>query len=151
MSLISAGSISLDSAFNTSINPKLCLSFSCVWAFKHVFLLYLNPLMILRVHQRPLKHNSNAGIRNTDIIFINEKFHYSMYCTYVLCKSGPICGSGLTHLFHRTVCTTDNIFKLSRSPGFDSKESIPPSYVAWQASMTTLILLGFFYISHRLL
>jgi hypothetical protein len=34
------------------------------------------------------------------------------------------------------------IFKLLRSPGIDSKESIPPGYVAWRAGTTTLFLLG---------
>jgi hypothetical protein len=29
--------------------------------------------------------------------------------------------------------TIDGIFKLVRSPGIDSKEPIPPAYVAWQA------------------
>jgi hypothetical protein len=36
----------------------------------------------------------------------------------------------------------DIIFKLLRCPGIDSKESIPPAYVAWRASATTLCLLG---------
>jgi hypothetical protein len=36
----------------------------------------------------------------------------------------------------------DGIFKLLRSPGIDSKESIPPAYEAWRASTTTLFLLG---------
>jgi hypothetical protein len=34
------------------------------------------------------------------------------------------------------------IFKLLRRPGIDSKESIPPAYVAWRAGTTTLFLLG---------
>ncbi len=34
------------------------------------------------------------------------------------------------------------IFKLLRSPRIDSKKSIPPAYVAWQAGETTLFLLG---------
>jgi hypothetical protein len=34
------------------------------------------------------------------------------------------------------------IFKLLRSPGIDSKESIPPAYVAWRAGTTTLLKLG---------
>ncbi len=34
------------------------------------------------------------------------------------------------------------IFKLSMSPGNDSKEPIPPAYVAWRAGTTTLFLLG---------
>jgi hypothetical protein len=34
------------------------------------------------------------------------------------------------------------IFKLLRRPEFDSKESILPTYVAWQGGMTTLFLLG---------
>jgi hypothetical protein len=36
----------------------------------------------------------------------------------------------------------DGIIKLLKSPGIDSKESIPPAYVAWQAGTTILILLG---------
>ncbi len=36
----------------------------------------------------------------------------------------------------------DDIFKLLRSPGIDSKESIPPAYVAWRAGTTTLFLHG---------
>ncbi len=35
----------------------------------------------------------------------------------------------------------DGPFKLLRSPGIDSKKSIPPVYVAWRAGMTTLFLL----------
>jgi hypothetical protein len=34
------------------------------------------------------------------------------------------------------------ICKRLRSPGIDSKESIPPAYVAWRAGTTTLFLLG---------
>ncbi len=34
------------------------------------------------------------------------------------------------------------IFKLLRSPRIDSKEPIPPGYVAWRASTKTLFLLG---------
>ncbi len=34
------------------------------------------------------------------------------------------------------------VFKLLRSPDIDSKESIPPAYVAWRAGTTTLFLLG---------
>jgi hypothetical protein len=33
-------------------------------------------------------------------------------------------------------------FKLLKSPGIDSKESVPPAYVAWRAGMATLFLLG---------
>jgi hypothetical protein len=36
----------------------------------------------------------------------------------------------------------DGIFKLLRSPGIDSKESIPPAYVAWRAVKTSLFLIG---------
>ncbi len=34
------------------------------------------------------------------------------------------------------------IYKLLRSPGIDSKEQIPPAYVAWRAGTATLFLLG---------
>ncbi len=34
------------------------------------------------------------------------------------------------------------IVKLFSILGIDSKESIPPAYVAWQAGTTTLFLLG---------
>ncbi len=36
----------------------------------------------------------------------------------------------------------DGIFTLLGSPGFDSKESIPPAYVAWRAGTITLFLIG---------
>ncbi len=34
----------------------------------------------------------------------------------------------------------DGILKLLRSPGINSKVSIPPAYVAWRAATTTLFL-----------
>ncbi len=40
------------------------------------------------------------------------------------------------------------IFKLLRSPGIDSNESIPPAYVAWRAGTTTLFLFSS-YGPHR--
>ncbi len=36
----------------------------------------------------------------------------------------------------------DGIFKLLRSSGIDSKESIPQAYAAWRAGTTTPFLLG---------
>ncbi len=36
----------------------------------------------------------------------------------------------------------DGIFKLLRSPGIDSRESISPSYIAWRSGTATLFLLG---------
>ncbi len=33
-------------------------------------------------------------------------------------------------------------FKILGSPGIESKESIPPAYVAWRAGTTTLLLLN---------
>ncbi len=36
----------------------------------------------------------------------------------------------------------DDICELLRNPAIDSKESIPPAYVAWRAGATTLFLLG---------
>jgi hypothetical protein len=39
--------------------------------------------------------------------------------------------------------TRGGIFKLLRSSGIDSKESIPPANIAWRAGMTTLFLLGY--------
>ncbi len=38
--------------------------------------------------------------------------------------------------------TRARIFNLLRSPRMDSKESVPPAYVAWWAGKTTLFLLG---------
>ena len=34
----------------------------------------------------------------------------------------------------------EGVFKLLKSPGINSKESIPPSYIAWQAGTTTRFL-----------
>ncbi len=39
--------------------------------------------------------------------------------------------------------TSAGIFKLLGNPGIDSKKSIQPVYVAWQAGETALFLLGF--------
>jgi hypothetical protein len=53
-------------------------------------------------------------------------------------------GTGLAYsyfLLSEDLCR-DGIFKPLRSPGFDSKESIPPAYVAWRAGRTTLFVLG---------
>ncbi len=36
----------------------------------------------------------------------------------------------------------DSIFKLLRTPGIDSKESIPPAYLARRDVTTTIFLLG---------
>ncbi len=36
----------------------------------------------------------------------------------------------------------DGIFKLVRSPGIDSKESISAAYVAWRTGTPTMVLLG---------
>jgi hypothetical protein len=67
-----------------------------------------------------------------------------------LCKSQPVLeflnnlmgarnrvGVGLPYRLAR-----GGIFKLLRSPEIDSKESIPPNYVARRAGTTTLFLLG---------
>jgi hypothetical protein len=47
--------------------------------------------------------------------------------------------SSLHHVYN---VQSDQICKLLRSLGIDSKESIPPAYVAWRAGTTTLFLLG---------
>jgi hypothetical protein len=51
--------------------------------------------MILRVHQRPLKHKSNTEIRNTDIIFVMR--------SSVLCKSGPVPVRGSSNMHVKIV------------------------------------------------
>ncbi len=38
--------------------------------------------------------------------------------------------------------TRARIFNLLRDPRMDSKEPIPPAYVAWRAGTSTLFLLG---------
>jgi hypothetical protein len=43
---------------------------------------------------------------------------------------------------HHFMAMLRRYFKLLRSPGIDSKDSIPPAYVAWRAGATTLFLLG---------
>ncbi len=43
---------------------------------------------------------------------------------------------------HEDSLLIDDIFKLLRSPGIASKESVPPAFVAWSAGTTTLFLLG---------
>ncbi len=50
---------------------------------------------------------------------------------------------------HNAVTSRARIFKRLRSPGIDSKEWIPPAYVAWRAGTINLFLLGA-YSPHRL-
>ena len=45
-------------------------------------------------------------------------------------------------LFHIRKVIQARIFKCLRGPEIDSKELIPPAYVALQAGTTTLFLLG---------
>ncbi len=45
-------------------------------------------------------------------------------------------------LCNKCAASWARILKLLRSPGVDSKESIPPAYVAWLAGTTTLFLLN---------
>ncbi len=49
----------------------------------------------------------------------------------------------MEHMHVLKVLFRYGIFKLLRSPGIDSKESIPPAYVAWRVGTTTLFLLEF--------
>ncbi len=51
-------------------------------------------------------------------------------------------GTGILSAHSTSHCTPYRIFKLLRSPWIDSKESIPPAYVAWRAGTTTLFLPG---------
>ncbi len=51
-------------------------------------------------------------------------------------KSALLVG-GQIHQYNR-----DGIFKLLKSPGIDSKESIPAAFVAWRICLSTLFLLG---------
>jgi hypothetical protein len=44
--------------------------------------------------------------------------------------------------YHRIIPSRARIFKLLRAPGIDSKESIPPIYVAWRAGTITLFQIG---------
>ncbi len=46
------------------------------------------------------------------------------------------------HLSANSKINRDRIFKRLWSPGIDSKEWIPPAYLAWRASTITLFLLG---------
>ncbi len=52
----------------------------------------------------------------------------------------PLCQN--QRILKREIEHRDGILKLLRSSGIDSKEQIPPAYVVWRASTTTLFLLG---------
>ena len=47
----------------------------------------------------------------------------------------------LVHFSEGDARNRAQIFKFLRSPEIDSKESVPPAYVAWRAGTTTLFLL----------
>jgi hypothetical protein len=48
----------------------------------------------------------------------------------------------LIKMLNKMLLTWARIFKRWWSPGIDSKEWIPPAYVAWRAGTITLFLLG---------
>ncbi len=53
-----------------------------------------------------------------------------------------VSGLGRVVFLHGFPENGGGIFKLLRSPGIDSKESIPPAYVAWPVVTTTLFLIS---------
>ena len=71
---------------------------------------------------------------------MNDFFYYLLPgqkgLTYYLLQVWRFCGSPLAP------ASWDGIFKLFRSSEIDSKESIPPTCVAWRAGAKTLFLLG---------
>jgi hypothetical protein len=56
--------------------------------------------------------------------------------------AGPPVSQCVSPVITIVLYTRDGIFKPLRSTGIDSRESIPPAYVAWRAGTTTLLLLG---------
>jgi hypothetical protein len=92
-------------------------------------------------HRRPLGQRPHAAGRQqfktfcANCLFLKNKHLIMVLChvfvTFlVLPKMG--CNDIQVH----------GIFKLVRRPRIDSKESIPPAYVAWRVGTTTLFLLG---------
>ncbi len=72
-----------------------------------------------------------------------EKSNFPM-CPWTMCPDPwGIVALGEVMPRVKTAEPWGRIFKFLRSPGIDSKESIPPSYVALRAGTTTLFLLGF--------
>ncbi len=71
-------------------------------------------------------------------------FFYLLLCFLCLLQSAclvklmTVCSYGSAGLPGLKQC----FLKILRSPLIDSKESIPPAFVAWRAGTTTLILLG---------
>ncbi len=69
---------------------------------------------------------------------------YAYLLTLILSGGGPYAKSQNRYLWLPTVRGTwAQILELLRSPRIDSKESIPPTYVAWRAGTTTLFIFGF--------
>ncbi len=82
-----------------------------------------------------------SGIKILRALYGEDKIHIHVGITRkILCNcpfNAKISSEGQT-----TVCTQSWNFKLFKSPEIDSKESIPPAYVAWRAGTITLFLLG---------
>jgi hypothetical protein len=66
-----------------------------------------------------------------------KKMHHSAGILKQSMRARNRVGIGLSYRSAR-----GGIFKLLWSPEIDSKESIPPAYVAWRTGTRTLFLLG---------
>jgi hypothetical protein len=83
-------------------------------------------------------------IYNQNTIFLHDKLPFLYFVNFFFFLSGR--SSTSTSSPAEKLKVRDGIFKLLRSPGIDSKESIPRNqfrqHVAWRADKTTLFLLG---------
>ncbi len=61
------------------------------------------------------------------------------FCPALAAQVGPVQNKHVITHTH-TYTESARIFKLLRSPGTDSKKSIPPAYAAWRAGTTTLYI-----------
>ncbi len=82
---------------------------------------------------------SHKIVKSRFFFFLHVDGFYGMVCWFiwVVCSMG---GSGVWLPPPPTPWA--RIFKCLWSPGIDSKELIPPAYVAWRAGKITLFLLG---------
>jgi hypothetical protein len=83
------------------------------------------------------------------IFFFLNMPHFNFYVSpspsdlgSLSCRAAGLSMCVYGHRLKSIVLYRDGIFKLLRSTGTNSKESIPPAYVAWRAGTTTLLLLG---------
>ncbi len=100
-----------------------------VWSVGHSFAFTVCPNRILLLADARIRTQRSVVIAGHATNLVNHLSVLVFFWMHALCNS-------------QEILIRARIFKLLRSPGINSKESIPPAYVAWRTGAKALFLLG---------